>query len=276
MRRHMRKLAPLGLLALTAAFAGAMLGGTGIGSAATQARPTNTQPPTITGTPQVGSTLTAKEGTWTGSPTDYDYAWRRCDADGGSCSLISGANEKTYLLKKVDQDNTIRVRVTAQNADGRTTATSVPTAVIREAPAPPPPSSTSGCDRPGSGAIPVAELSPPVRLLVDRQEVSPSVVGGSTDAVVARFRVSACSGRPVSGALVYVTAVPYNQFSVPSEQATGADGWAELRMNRLRGYPASQKQQLLVMFVRARKSGESLLGGISTRRLVSFPVDLRR
>ena len=115
-----------------------------------------------------------------------------------------------------------------------------------------------------------------MRLLVDRQEVSPSVVGGSTDTVVARFRVSACNGRPVSGALVYVTAVPYNQFSVPSEQPTGDDGWAELRMNRLRGYPASQKQQLLVMFVRARKSGESLLGGISTRRLVSFPVDLRR
>jgi hypothetical protein len=276
MRKHLRRLAPLGLLATTAALAGAMLGGTGLGSAATQAKPTNERPPTITGKPEVGSTLTAKEGTWTGNPADYDYAWRRCDADGGSCSLISGANQKTYELKKVDQGNTIRVRVTAQNADGRTTATSVPTAVIREAPAPPPPPSTSGCDRPGSGTIPVAELSPPVRLLVDRQEVSPSVVGRSTDTVIARFHVSACNGRPVSGALVYVTAVPYNQFSVPAEQPTGADGWAELRMNRLRGYPASEKQQLLVMFVRARKSGESLLGGISTRRLVSFPVDLRR
>ena len=269
----MRRLAPLGLLATTAALAGAMLGGTGLGSAATQARPSNERPPTITGTPQVGSTLTAREGQWTGSPTDFDYAWRRCDADGGSCSLISGANEKTYLLKQVDQGNTIRVRVTAQNADGRTTVTSVPTAVIR--PAAPPPT-TTGCDRPGTGTIPVAELSPPVRLLVDRQEVSPSVIGGSTDTVVARFRVSACNGRPVSGALVYVTAVPYNQFSVPSEQPTADDGWAELRLNRLRGYPASQQQQLLVMFVRARKSGESLLGGISTRRLVSFPVDLRR
>src|SRR5512147_587824 len=109
MRRHARRLAPLGLLALTAALAGAMLGGTGLGTAATQVRPTNQSPPTITGTPQVGSTLTAKEGTWTGNPTDYDYAWRRCDADGGSCSLISGAGDKTYVLKQVDEGNTLRV-----------------------------------------------------------------------------------------------------------------------------------------------------------------------
>ena len=65
----MRRLVPLGILAAVAAFAGAMLGGTGMGVAANQARPANQAPPTITGTPQVGSTLTAREGTWSGSPT---------------------------------------------------------------------------------------------------------------------------------------------------------------------------------------------------------------
>ena len=122
----------LALMALAAVMAAAP------GTAATQAVPTNTQPPTIGGTPEVGKTLTAREGTWTGSPTDYDYAWRRCDADGGSCALISGANERTYVLKSADAGNTLRVTVTAQNADGRRNATSVPTAVIRPAATPPP------------------------------------------------------------------------------------------------------------------------------------------
>jgi len=85
------------------------------------------------------------------------------------------------------------------------------------------------------------------------------------------------SGRTVSpsgvqGALVYVTAVPYAQFAIPNEQTTGSDGWATLQFTAQSGYPVSTKQQLLVMFVRARKNGENLLGGISPRRLISFRV----
>jgi hypothetical protein len=243
------------------------------GQAAKKVRPANLDPPQITGTAQAGSTLTATEGRWSGNPTDINLQWRRCDENGGSCSDISGAEGKTYVLKTVDVGNTIRVTATAKNADGSRTATSVPTAVVKPAATPPP--AGNGCQ--GAGAtVQISGLAPPERLNVDRAVSSPAVVGGSTDRVSLRVRISACNGKPVQGALVYVTAVPYNQFSVPPEATTGADGVAELSMNRLGGYPATPRQQLLVFFIRARKPGESLLGGISSRRLVSVPVDLRR
>jgi hypothetical protein len=245
------------------------------GTAARQVAPQNQTPPTISGTASEGSTLTADRGEWTGSePISYSYSWRRCDQNGGSCSAISGATQRTYTLKPVDNGNTLRVRVTARNADGTEGATSVPTAVVRAAPTPPAPAPT-GCPS-GSGAIAADQLAPPARLSIDRQELSPSVVGRSTSTLTARFHVSACGGRPVQGALLYVTAVPYRQFSIAPEQATGADGWGTLNMGRQQGFPASRSQQLLVMFVRARKSGENPLGGVSTRRLVSFPVNLSR
>jgi hypothetical protein len=117
----------------------------------------------------------------------------------------------------------------------------------------------------------LSSVSPPARLTIDQTQVSSSTITYGTRSLTARFHVSACSGS-VEGALVYVTAVPYGQFAIPNEQATGSDGWATLQFTALAGYPVSNKQQLLVMFVRAPKTGENLLGGISSRRLVSFHV----
>ena len=246
--------------------------GVGAGVAASAVAPSNQNPPTITGTAKVGSTLTARNGRWSGEPTSFTHSWRRCDQDGGSCSTISGANQKTYTLKALDSGNTLRVRVIARNADGSASATSVPSAVVTTDPTTPPAAPT-GCPA-GTGTIPIEQLSPPARLSIDKQSIDPPVATSGTDRITARFRVSACGGRTVQGALVYVTAVPYNMFSIPAEEATGSDGWAQLIMGRLSGYPATPRQQLLVMFVRARKNGENELGGISTRRLVSFPVNL--
>jgi len=256
------------VLVLVAAAAIAIVG---VGSAASQAVPVNTAAPTISGTPREGETLTASTGTWTGTPPiTYAYQWLRCDRNGNSCAAIGGANARTYLLRNPDEGNTLRVRVTATNNDGSANARSAQTALIgdREAPTP------TGCPA-GTGPVAVGSVGPPARLLIDGQQISPSPVGGSTNSVTVRFHVSACGGRAVQGALVFGTAVPYNMFST-AEQPTGADGWATLTMNRQAGYPATPRQQLLVVFARARKPGEPLLGGISTRRLVSFPVNLSR
>ncbi len=263
-----------GLLAGAALVLGAVFGGAGSGSAASAAAPSNQSPPTISGTAEVGQTLTSSTGTWNGTtPITYTYQWRRCDENGGSCSSISGATDKTYALKSVDAGNTIRVRVTAKNADGSATATSVPTAVVKSAPAPPP-TTKDGCPTSGSGTLAVTSVSAPARLLIDGQSISPSVVSRDASTITVKFHVSSCGGRPIQGALVYATAVPFEQFSVPPEATTGADGWATLNMNRDRFFPASPRQQILAVMSRARKPGDPLLGGISVRRLVSFPVRL--
>ena len=258
-------------LALLAVVSGAVFASlAGLGTAARQAPPVNTAPPSITGAAQQSQTLTAQNGTWTGAGTiSYRYQWLRCNQNGNACNEIGGATERTYTVRGGDVGNTLRVRVTATNPEGSTSATSAPTAVVtRGGP------SATGCPT-GTGPINIGQIAPPARLTVDAQSLSPTPVRRTTQALTVRYRVSACGGRPVQGALVYVTATPYNQFSIPPEQATGAAGWAQLSMSRLRGYPATPRQQLLVMFVRARKQGENLLGGVSTRRLVSFPVNMR-
>ena len=233
--------------------------------------PKFTSPPTISGTTQVGQTLTANKGTWVGTqPINYSYSWRRCDKNGNSCSVISGVTIPTYTLQSIDAGATLRIRVTATNTRGSTSATSVPTAVITTTPPP----SAPGCPT-GTGPVQVAAVKPPARLLIDQQQASPSVVHRGAQQIILRYHVSACGGRSVQGALVYATAVPFAQLSIPGEQPTGSNGFAELSFRTLAGFPASQHQQLLAIFVRARKSGEDLLGGISTRRLFSVPVSLR-
>jgi hypothetical protein len=263
------------LLAIAALLIGSVFGSARSGQAAEQASPpVNTAPPTISSTTQVGSTLTASDGTWSGAtPITYAYSWQRCDESGGSCSSISGATAKTYLLKQVDAGTTLRVTVTATNSDGTASSTSVPTAVVTAPPTPPAPPAT-GCPT-GTDAIPVASLTSPARLAIDQQTTNPSLITRSTTQLSLHVRVTACDGRPVQGALVYATAVPYEQFSVPPEATTAADGTANLTMAQQRSFPASRQQQLLVMFLRARKPGENPLGGISSRLLVSFPVSLR-
>ena len=97
--------------------------------ASPQVAPVNIEPPTITGTPRVGEALTAQNGTWSNSPTEYRYRWLRCNGGGNNCVLLP-ADGKTYRVGQDDVGSTMRVRVTAVNADGATNARSEQTAVV--------------------------------------------------------------------------------------------------------------------------------------------------
>jgi hypothetical protein len=97
------------------------------------AAPVNTALPTISGTPTVGQTLTASDGTWSNAPTSFAYQWLRCNGGGNNCANVANGTQKTYTLVGADAGNTMRVRVTATNADGSTPAQSAQTAAVAPA-----------------------------------------------------------------------------------------------------------------------------------------------
>jgi hypothetical protein len=228
------------------------------------AAPTNTAAPAVSGSLQVGSTLTASQGTWSGAPTSYTFAWSRCDANGDSCARIDGATSATYKLTQADAGAALRISVVATNGAGSTQFTAAPTAAVP---------ASNGCPA-GTGTIQIADLVPPARLSVDKASITPRLVTLDTDTIQLHFLVTACNGRPVQGATVFAVPIPYNQFA-GTEKTTGSDGMVTLTETRQRGFPArSRNQQLLAVLVRAAKSGEPVLAGVSTRRVVAFPVNL--
>lgn len=104
-------------------------GGTGSGGDP-PAPPAIVTAPQITGTTTEGQTLSVSQGTWSGSPTGYGYAWEDCDQTGAGCTAISAASASTYTLAAGDVGHTIRAIVTATNAGGSTSQASDPTAAV--------------------------------------------------------------------------------------------------------------------------------------------------
>ena len=98
--------------------------------------PANTAVPTISGTAAVGNSLTAGNGSWSGSPTGYSYKWEDCNSSGGSCAAISGATASSYKVATGDENDTLKVVVTASNSAGSASASSAATSTV--------PTTTSG------------------------------------------------------------------------------------------------------------------------------------
>jgi len=105
--------------------------------------PKNTVKPSISGIEQPGEELTAANGTWTGGVRTFAYQWQRCDMAGANCTDVAGATGKTYGVRGVDVDHTLRVVVTSTNLAGSTNANSDVSAVVRTPASPAPPATVN-------------------------------------------------------------------------------------------------------------------------------------
>ena len=87
--------------------------------------PENTGAPTISGDAVVGETVTSTTGNWTGNPApDYTRQWQRSSNGTSGWSNISGETGTSYDLDEADEDQYVRVQVTATNSEGSNTASS--------------------------------------------------------------------------------------------------------------------------------------------------------
>ena len=120
---------------------------------------------------------------------------------------------------------------------------------------------------------PIADLAPPARTQIEAFDVLSGPINEGTQTFTMKVRIGSTCSVNIKGASVYVTAVPYNQFTIPDEELTGDDGTATLVFRRDANFPASDQQQQLTLFIRATKPGEDPLAGVSTRRLVAVPFE---
>jgi hypothetical protein len=76
--------------------------------------PHETVRPQISGSPTVGTKLTASPGSWlTRLATGFAYQWRRCAPSGAGCADIAGATAPSYVPTSGDLGHTLRARVAA-------------------------------------------------------------------------------------------------------------------------------------------------------------------
>ena len=97
-----------------------------------RSKPTNTLPPSISGTARQGQTLKTSNGSWSNSPSSYSYQWQDCVTTG--CSNIAGATGSSYTLAASDVGSAIDVIVTATNSAGSASATSAHTVSVTPLP----------------------------------------------------------------------------------------------------------------------------------------------
>lgn len=129
MQRRTRTLSPLGFKSFTGTLATAatcaliLLPCLSMATARAAGAPVNTEAPRLTGTAEVGQTLTCSHGVWSGNVTSYSYAW---SSDG---QPIAGQSGETYTVPSAEQGQTLTCQVTASDQGGEYAITGLPSGI---------------------------------------------------------------------------------------------------------------------------------------------------
>lgn len=105
----------------------------GSSSAAPVGIPVNTKLPTLRATAKHGDRLMVSTGSWSGAPSTYSYAWRRCRR--AVCARVKHATRPTYALGAADVGHRIVAVVTAHNPAGARSADTAASATVVSGPA---------------------------------------------------------------------------------------------------------------------------------------------
>lgn len=171
-------------------------------SISTANAPANTAAPTITGSGDIGGTLTAHPGEWSapaGAGTvSYGYQWQACDGQGNGCSAIAGATSAAYAPTAADIGHALRAAITAGDQDGTTILATAPTGVIGQTP--------SGALLAALGAANGSGASQGAELPLD----GPKAISRTFTrrAVTLEGQLVNSAGAPIAGALLDVLAQP--------------------------------------------------------------------
>ena len=87
-------------------------------------------PPTVSGTAQVGQTLTESHSQWNVTPFAFTYQWEDCDSSGQHCQSIGNATTQSYVVATSDAGHSLRVAETVFTSLGLGQAVSAVTALV--------------------------------------------------------------------------------------------------------------------------------------------------